>query len=77
MKGDVTKMNYDETIQYIQSKCKENIFRELDTFLTCLDDSQIGKLELENSTFKVEKNIIYTDFAKGIIECDYKVKIYS
>lgn len=77
MKGDVIKMNYEEAIHYIQSKCKGDIFRELDTFLTDLDDSEIGKLELENIKFKVEKNIVYTDFEQGKVKCEYKVEIYA
>lgn len=70
-------MNYDKTIKYIQSKCKENIFRQLDEFLTDLDDCETGELELESIKFEVKKNVIYTDLKKGIVKCEYKVKIYS
>lgn len=66
-------MNYDEIIYYIQSKCNEDIFNELDNFLTNLDDGQEDILELEDNKFKIRKDIIETDYTSGIVECKYTI----
>jgi hypothetical protein len=45
-------MNYEDLIKYIQSKCKGNIFNELDNFLTDLDDTMEDVIELENNNLE-------------------------
>lgn len=66
-------MNYEEILKYIQSKCKGNIFNELDNFLTSLDDTQEDIIELENNKFKIRKDIISFEFNSGIVECKYTI----
>lgn len=68
-------MNYEEILKYIQSKCKTNIFNELDNFLTSLDDTQEDILELEDSKFKIRKDIVNVDYNSGNVECKYNVII--
>jgi len=72
-KDGVLNMNYEEIIKYVQSRCKENIFKEIDNFLTNLDDTCDDTIELENNKFKIRKEIIKTDYNNGIIDCKYDV----
>jgi hypothetical protein len=66
-------MNYEDLIKYIQSKCKGNIFNELDNFLTDLDDTMEDVIELENNKFRIRKDIIDTNFDNGTVECKYTI----
>ena len=66
-------MNYEEVIRYVQSKCKENIFNELDNFLTDLDDMQEDIIELEDNKFEIRKDIVSVDTNNGTVECKYIV----
>jgi len=66
-------MNYEEIIKYVQSKCKENIFNELDNFLTNLDDTQEDIIELENNKFKIRKDVVKVDYNSGTVDCKYNV----
>lgn len=66
-------MNYEEILEYIQSRCKENIFNELDNFLTGLDNTQEDTIELEGNKFKIRKDIIKTDYESGSVDCKYAV----
>ena len=66
-------MNYEEVIRYVQSKCKENIFNELDNFITDLDDMQEDIIELEDNKFEIRKDIIETDYNSGTVACKYIV----
>jgi hypothetical protein len=69
----VKKMNYEELIKYIQSKCKENIFNELDNFLTGLGDTMEDTIELESNKFRIRKDIVDTDYDNGIVKCKYTI----
>jgi hypothetical protein len=66
-------MNYEELIKYIQSKCKENIFNELDNFLTGLGDTMEDTIELESNKFRIRKDIVDTDYDNGIVKCKYTI----
>lgn len=68
-------MNYEEIINYVQSKCKNNIFRELDSFLTNLDDTQNDIIELEGNKFNIKKDITDIDYDKGMVVCKYTLLI--
>lgn len=68
-------MNYEEIINYVQSKCKNNIFRELDSFLTNLDDTQNDIIELEGNKFNIKKDITDIDCDNGTVVCKYTLLI--
>lgn len=68
-------MGYEELLDYIQGRCTTSIFRELDEFLTDLDDTESGIIELDNQRFKIKKNITSTDFEKGEAICNYSLTV--
>ncbi|WP_252251167.1 hypothetical protein [Clostridium sp. VAP52] len=68
-------MNYEEIINYVQSKCKNDIFREIDSFLTNLDDTQNDIIELEGNKFNIKKDITDIDCDNGTVVCKYTLLI--
>ncbi|HCL4447216.1 TPA: hypothetical protein N2D16_002821 [Clostridium botulinum] len=69
-------MNYDELVLCLLRKAKGISFRQIDDFLTNLDDDSKDKLiDNENNVFIITKHIINIDESKGICECNYKIEI--
>ncbi|EKS4345147.1 hypothetical protein QB607_003151 [Clostridium botulinum] len=69
-------MNYDELVFCLLRKTKGISFRQIDDFLTNLDDDSKDKLiDNEDNVFVITKHIFNIDEVKGTCECNYEVEI--